>query len=80
MIIKQTVPMVCKEYPVMWEKIPIGSKSFISQITQTEIKMKLEDPTYAGVGNDSNAKGTGDGLKKLLVYFIYVILNVYIFK
>lgn len=42
--------------------------------------MKLEDPTYAGVGNDSNAKGTGDGLKKLLVYFIYVILNVYIFK
>lgn len=60
--------MLCKRYPVTWEKIPIGSKNVISQITRTEIKIKLNDPTYASTANDSNAKGAGDGLKKLLAY------------
>lgn len=34
--------------------------------TQTEIKMKLDDPIYATTRNDINVNATCDGLKKLV--------------
>ena len=46
----------------MERKFPLVQK--VLCLRELRNRMKLDDPTYATAGNDSNAKCAGDGMKK----------------